>query len=54
MSLPDMPGMYHPHGTLGVPWPIQGCVESVWLDVRLGLRTLLKAPLFTVAGVLTH
>jgi predicted permease len=28
-------------------------MDSVWLDVRLGLRTLLKAPLFTVAVVLT-
>ena len=28
-------------------------MDSVWQDVRLGVRTLLKAPLFTVAVVLT-
>ena len=28
-------------------------MDSVWLDVRLGLRSLLKAPLFTIAVVLT-
>ena len=38
---------------MGTPQPFQPCMDSVWLDVRLGLRTLLKAPLFTVAVVLT-
>jgi predicted permease len=28
-------------------------MDSIWQDARLGLRTLLKAPLFTVAVVLT-
>ena len=28
-------------------------MDSLWQDVRLGLRTLLKAPLFTAAVVLT-
>jgi putative ABC transport system permease protein len=28
-------------------------MDSIWQDVRLGVRTLLKAPLFTVAVVLT-
>src|SRR5947207_979362 len=28
-------------------------MDSLWQDVRLGVRTLLKAPVFTVAVVLT-
>src|SRR5436190_22987992 len=28
-------------------------MDSTWMDVRLGFRTLLKAPLFTMAVVLT-
>src|SRR5439155_12472689 len=45
--------MYHQHGTLTLRFPFQPCMDSVWMDVRLGCRTLLKAPLFTIAVVLT-
>src|SRR5438477_11695424 len=47
------PGMYHWHGTLRARRPFPLCMDSVWMDVRLGFRTLLKAPLFTIAVVLT-
>jgi predicted permease len=38
---------------LWVPRPFQPCMDSLWQDVRLGFRTLLKSPLFTTAVVLT-
>ncbi len=30
-----------------------GCMETLWQDVRLGVRTLTRAPLFTAAVVMT-
>ena len=40
-------------GTLWLRRPFQPCMDSLWQDVRLGFRTLVKAPLFTTAVVLT-
>src|SRR5215212_2383579 len=45
--------MYHPGGTLPLPAPFHPCMDSLWQDARLGVRSLLKAPVFTVAVVLT-
>lgn len=40
-------------GTSSRPAPFQPCMDSLWQDVRLGARSLLKAPLFTAAVVIT-
>src|SRR4029078_2248359 len=40
-------------GTLRCPRPFQPGMDSLWQDARLGLRTLLKAPLVTAAVVVT-
>src|SRR5258708_4023700 len=49
----ESPQFIRADGTLRAPRPFQPCMDSLWQDVRLGFRTLLKAPLFTTAVVLT-
>src|SRR5215203_5920864 len=47
------PGRSHRRGTLRRGPPFHPCMDSLWQDARLGVRALLKAPLFTTAVVLT-